>query len=156
MPAIKVRCAPGRVGEYRGLHYSDKSAPFYLVDRKDTLGNIKLDSNGIPITAEQAFADFEKNRRFGWMVRLEATPKELSEAQRRSDLEEQPGLAFTDRWNAGNSGEAAGALDIGSISANSGAQISGGERPFVAATKEQTYVQVGNAPRQEGQNLEVL
>lgn len=151
MPAIKVRCAPGRMGEYRGVIYTEKSQPFYLVDRKDELGTIRLDLYGKPITAEQAFSDYEKNRRYGWMVRLEATPKELSDAQRRADLEDQPGLAF--QFHAGNSGEAAGAAVLGDIEANTG-NVNGGMMDQVPK-QEHTHISLpGGGP--SSPNLEVI
>ena len=153
MPAIKVRCAPGRIGEYRGKLYTEASKPFYLVDRKDELGNIRLDDNGKPITAEQALADISVNRRWCWMIRMEATAKELAEAQRLADFEDQPSM-FS-KFGAHNSGDAAGAVDIGGIGTQ-GRVLGGkddGDMPHSNPTQESVP---GGGPESGSKNLEVI
>lgn len=151
MPAIKVKCAPGKMGEYRGRIYTAGSPPFYLVDRKDELGNIRFDDNKRPITAEQAFADYTKDRRWGWMVRLEAPASELAAAQRQADFEDQPGM-FS-KYNAANSGEAAGGIDLGGIGQQG--QINEGNSPLPRTNAEQVSVP-GGGKESGSKNLEVI
>lgn len=153
MPAIKVRCAPGRMGEYRGRLYTDKSAPFYLVDRKDELGQIRLDDKGRPITAEQALSDISVNRRWGWMVRMEATAKELADAQRLADFEDQPNM-FS-KFGAHNSGEAAGAVDIGGIG-TAGPILASREPGIVPDRNAEQFSVPGGGPESGSKNLEVI
>ena len=151
MPAIKVRCAPAKMGEYRGRIYVQGSPPFFLVDRKDELGNIRLDDNHKPITAELAFADYTKDRRWGWMIRMEATREELLNAQMQADFEDQPSM-FT-KFNAGNSGEAAGGIDLGGIGTQG--VVSGGSGVLPTTNAEQFSVPGGGA--ESGQkNLSVI
>lgn len=151
MPAIKVKCAPGKMGEYRGRIYTQNSPPFFLIDRKDELGNIRLDDNKKPITAEQAFADYSKDRRWGWMVRLEATKEELVNAQRQADFEDQPGM-FT-KFNAANSGEAAGGIDLGGITPQG--PLGNGNAPLPTKNAEQASIPGGGA-ESGSKNLSVI
>lgn len=151
MPAIKVRCAPGKMGEYRGRIYTQNSPPFFLVDRKDELGNIRLDDNKKPITAEQAFADVSKDRRWGWMVRVESTPSELAQAQRNADFEDQPSM-FS-KFNAANSGEASGGIDLGGIGRQG--PINGGNSPLPRQDAEQASVP-GGGKESGSKNLEAI
>ena len=152
MPAIKVRCAPGRMGEYRGKLYTDASKPFYLVDRKDELGHIRLDDHGRPITAEQALSDISVNRRWGWMIRMDASAKELADAQRLADFEDQP--TMFSKFGAHNSGEAAGSADLGGIGQLG--QITAGQDTGLP-TVDATQVSIpGGGPESGSKNLEVI
>ena len=153
MHAIKVQCAPGRMGEYRGKLYTERSLPFYLVDRKDELGNIRLDDLGRPITAEQALSDVTKNKRWGWMIRLEASSKELADAQRIADFEDQPGL-FS-KFGAENSGEAAGAMDIGGVS-SAGPILAGRDAMVMPSKNAEQFSVPGGGVESGSKNLEVI